>query len=100
MIITFAFADKHLIDAVAGFEYRQTHTTSDADVLLGYDETTQSNLNLLTNWNYINNPTSNVFGSDYSPYGAPSSFTTSDVLHRYYSYYFTGNYVYDNRYSV
>lgn len=94
------FANKHLIDAVAGFEYRQTHTTSDADVLLGYDETTQSNLNLLTNWNYINNPTSNVFGSDYSPYGAPSSFTTSDVLHRYYSYYFTGNYVYDNRYSV
>ena len=32
--------------------------------------------------------------------GAPQDFDTSDVLHRYYSYYFTANYVYDSRYSL
>ncbi len=91
---------KHMVNAVAGFEYRQTHTSSDMNVLLGYDDATQSNLNLLANWNYINNPTTGVFGSDVPIFGAPSRFTTSDVLHRYYSIYFVGNYVYDTRYSV
>ncbi len=92
--------DKHMIDAVAGFEYRQTHTTTDMNVLLGYDDATQSNLNLLANWNYINNPTTGVFGSDVPVFGAPSRFYTSDELHRFYSIYFVGSYVYDTRYSV
>lgn len=91
---------KHMIDAVAGFEYRQTHTTYDMNVLLGYDDATQSNLNLLTDWAFINNPTTSVFGSDVPVYGAPSSFTTSDVLHRFYSLYLVGSYVYDSRYSL
>lgn len=91
---------KHMVDAIAGMEYRQTHHTYDMNTLLGYDDATQSNLNLLTNWNYINNPTTNVFGSDVPVYGAPSTFRTSDVLHRYYSVYFVGNYAYDSKYTV
>ena len=55
---------------------------------------------MITNWEYINKPTVGVMGSNYTPYGAPISFRTSETLHRYYSYYFTGNYVYDSRYSV
>lgn len=90
----------HAIDVLAGFEYRQTHTTTDNDLKYGYDHQTQTNLNLQTDWAFINNPYTGVLGSDYGVYGAPSDFDTSDVLHRYYSYYFTANYVYDSRYSL
>ena len=90
----------HAIDVLAGFEYRQTHTTTDSDLKYGYDHQTQTNLNLQTDWAFINNPYTGVLGSDYAVFGAPSNFDTSDVLHRYYSYYFTANYVYDRRYSL
>lgn len=90
----------HAIDVLAGFEYRQTHTSTDNDLKYGYDHQTQTNLNLQTDWAFINNPYTGVLGSDYPVFGAPSSFDTSDVLHRYYSYYFTANYVYDRRYSL
>lgn len=91
---------RHAIDVLAGFEYRQTHTSTDNDLRYGYDYQTQTNLNLLTDWAFINNPYTGVLGSNYGVSGAPSSFDTSDVLHRYYSYYFTANYVYDSRYSL
>lgn len=94
------FLDRHNIDLLAGLEYRQTHTTNDNNLLYGYDHDTQTNLNLLTGWNFINNPTTGVMGTNYPVYGAPSSFDTSDTLHRFFSYYFTANYVYDTRYSV
>ncbi len=94
------FAGKHFIDAIAGMEYRQTRVTTENSLQYGYDPRTQTNLNLMTDWAYINNPTSNVFGSDAPVNGAPSTFGTSSVLHRYYSIYFTGSYVYDNRYSL
>lgn len=90
----------HAIDVLAGFEFRQTHNQSDNDLRYGYDRQTQTNLNLLTDWAFINNPTTGVLGSNYPVYGAPSSFATTDVLHRYYSYYFTANYVYNSRYSL
>ena len=41
-----------------------------------------------------------MLGSNYTPSGALTDFDTSDALHRYYSYYFTANYVYDKRYSL
>lgn len=93
-------AEKHFIDAVAGMEYRQTKYTTENTTMLGYDYATQSNLNLMTDWAYINNPTTNVFGSDNPVYGAPNSFKTSSVLHRYYSLFLSGNYVYDARYAL
>lgn len=91
---------KHDVDVLAGFEYRETHSSWDEGGYYGYDRQTSSNLNMVTNWEYINKPTVGVMGSNYTPYGAPVSFRTSETLHRYYSYYFTGNYVYDSRYSV
>lgn len=94
------FAGKHFVDAVAGMEYRQTRVTSEDGLQYGYDPRTQTNLNLMTDWAYINNPTSNVFGSDAPVFGAPSKFGTTSVLHRYYSLYATASYVYDNRYSL
>lgn len=94
------FVGKHFIDAVAGMEYRQTRVSTEQSTLLGYDYATQTNLNLDAVWSYINNPTTNVFGSDQPVYGAPASFGTSKTLHRYYSLYLTGSYVYDNRYSL
>ncbi|MCM1297890.1 MAG: TonB-dependent receptor, partial [Muribaculaceae bacterium] len=45
-------------------------------------------------------PTVGVMGTNYTAYGAPIGFSTNEVLHRYYSCYFTGNYVFDSRYSV
>ncbi len=94
------FLGVHAIDFIAGFEYRQTHSSMEQGGYYGYDRQTSSNLNMITNWEYINKPTVGVMGSNYTPYGAPISFRTSETLHRYYSYYFTGNYVYDSRYSV
>ena len=86
---------KHAVDVLAGFEYRQTHTKTDENLLYGFDKQTQTNQNLQTDWAFLQNPTTGVLGSDYTPNGALTDFDTSDVLHRYYSYYFTANYVYN-----
>ena len=91
---------RHAIDALAGLEYRQTHTTTDNDLRYGYSYDTQTNLNVMTDWAFLNKPTTGVLGADYPVYGAPTSFATTDVLHRYFSWYFTGNYVFDKRYSL
>ena len=91
---------KHAVDVLAGFEYRQTHTKTDTNLLYGYSHQTQTNQNLQTDWAFLNNPTTGVLGSNYTPSGALTDFDTSDALHRYYSYYFTANYVYDKRYSL
>ena len=91
---------KHAVDVLAGFEYRQTHTKTDDNLLYGYSHQTQTNQNLQTDWAFLNNPTVGVLGSNYTPSGALTDFDTSDVLHRYYSYYFTANYVYNALYSL
>ena len=91
---------KHDIDVVAGLEYRQTHNLTDNAILFGYDDRTQTNSNSNIDWSYFNRPSTGALGGTYQPYGAPNTFTTTDVLHRYWSYYFTGNYVFDSRYSV
>lgn len=94
------FLDRHDIDLIAGFEYRQTHTSSETGGYYGYDRQTRSNQNMFVDWPFLNKPTTGIMGTEYTPYGAPIGFETNEVLHRYYSYYFTGNYVYDRRYSV
>ena len=99
---TKTFKEKHEIDAIAGFEYRQTHTTTGNNILLGYDNQTQTNMNHLINFNDLTNLQSTDLGINYVPYGAPKEedFATSDVLHRFYSLYFNGSYIYDRRYSL
>ena len=94
------FFERHQIDALAGFEYRQTRTNSHSDLMYGYDDATQTNLNIMTDWAYINKPTTGVFGDHYVQGMAPKTFATSDLLHRYYSVYFNANYIYDSRYAV
>lgn len=97
-------ADKHDINAVAGFEFREQRTKTYSNVLLGYDDQTQTNSNSMVNWGVLKNieGTASAMGSDYAMFGAPESdsFSTSDILHRFYSIYFTGNYVYDSRYTI
>lgn len=91
----------HSIDAVGGFEYRQTKTVYDSTLLYGYDDQTQNNNNLQTDWAFLNKPYGvSSLGSDYRMNGAPLSFATGNTTHRYYSWYMNANYVYDRRYSV
>ncbi|MBQ9222297.1 MAG: SusC/RagA family TonB-linked outer membrane protein [Prevotella sp.] len=98
------FTDKHAIELLGGFEYRQSKTKSYSNILLGYDDQTQTNRTNLVNFRELKDldDTVSALGNHYKMSGAPdgSSFTTSDVLHRFYSIYFTGNYTYDRRYSL
>ncbi len=95
---------KHEIEAAGGFEFRESRTKGYSSILLGYDDMTQTNSNGLMNYKELNDyeGQTSVLGSSYYAYGAPdgSSFTTSDILHRFYSLYLTANYSYDSRYSV
>lgn len=96
--------DKHNIDAVAGFEYRNSRDKTSNTVFLGYDDQTQTNKNGIVNFKTLadQNLKPSVLGSDYSMVGAPSGedFYTSDILHRFYSLYFNANYTFDSRYSL
>ena len=98
------FKDKHDIDILGGFEFRDTHQKSYSNIYLGYDEKTQSHTSGLVNWSDLKDTfgASSILGDDYTMMGAPdlNDYKSTDVLHRFYSIYFTGNYVYDNRYAI
>ncbi len=98
------FLDKHSIDVVGGFEYRDMHDKTSKTIYLGYDDQTQQNANTFVNYRELAElwGTASVLGPDYSMSGAPdaSDFASTDILHRFYSIYFTGNYVYDSRYAL
>lgn len=98
------FDKKHAVDALAGFEFRETNTKSYQNLLLGYDEQTHTNRNNLVEFQTLKNlsGTAGVLGPNYAAYGAPegSEFNTSNILHRFYSLYFTGNYTYNHLYSA
>lgn len=95
---------RHQIDAVAGMEYRENHSSSDSYLVYGYDPVTLNNATLGADWAWIALPTTGVLGTDYAGYESSflpkQSSKFNDVLHRFYSIYFTGNYVYDSRYSL
>lgn len=98
------FMSRHEIDILGGFEFRESRTKEYSNVLIGYDDQTQTNQNINVNWRDLErmNGTASVMGTDYRMGGAPneSSFSTSDILHRFYSLYATANYVYDGRYAL
>lgn len=97
------FADRHAVEAIAGFEYRQTHHRYLNQLLLGYDDQTQTNMNHLVNFNDLMLLESSDMGPYYSPIGsAPTEddFKTEDVKHRFYSLYANASYTYDTRYSL
>ncbi len=95
--------ERHNVEALLGFEYRQTRSLSQSDIFLGYDEQSQTNNMSTTSFPLFKDiaGATSALGSYYSMGGAPegSYFSTSDVLHRYYSIYFNGSYTYDHRYS-
>jgi TonB-linked SusC/RagA family outer membrane protein len=96
------FAKKHAVTALAGFEYRQIHDNNSNNLLLGYDDRTQTNMNSIVNFNDLLYLTETDLGQNYGPSGITASddFKTSDVLHRFYSLYFNGDYTYDSRYTA
>ena len=97
------FGGRHSIDLMAGLEYRSSHTRSNSNVLIGYDDQTQTNNNSQINWGQLKTMSgTSAMGPNYSLYDIVRylDFSTTDVLHRFFSYYFTGNYVYDNRYAA
>lgn len=96
------FAEKHNIEAIAGFEFRQTRIRSTGSDLFGYDDRTQTNSTTKVNFDLLRDLYSSDLGMMYYPTGSQfdNDFYTKDVLHRFYSYYFTGNYSYDSRYSA
>lgn len=98
------FAERHAINVLAGFEFRETQTKTAQNLLVGYDDETQTNLNGMVNfglWDGLKKGAS-VIGSSYTMIGAPTSrdFYTTDMLHRFYSIYFNANYTYDHRYAA
>lgn len=98
------FAEKHAVEALAGFEFRQTNMKTNNNLILGYDDQTQTNRSGLVNFGELKDikGSPSVIGKSYVMYGAPDdkSISTSNVLHRFYSLYFTGNYTYYSRYSA
>ena len=98
------FADKHSVNVLAGIEARRTQTYSNTSLTLGYDPQTLSNNQGLVNFGQMKDRQAEIGVLDryYMAYGAPDSddFSTTDVLHRYFSWYVTGNYVYDRRFAA
>lgn len=98
------FAEKHAIEALLGFEYRQTRYKSLGSALVGYDDQSQTNNMGTVSFSQLKDldGATSALGTYYNMYGAPdgNDFNSSDVLHRYYSVYFNGNYTYDRRYST
>lgn len=94
----------HQIDVLGGMEYRENHTTGDNYLVYGYNPETLNNATVGADWNYISTPYTGVLGADYAGYENMFIFRPAskfnDILHRFYSIYFTGNYVYDRRYSI
>ncbi|MBQ0023827.1 MAG: SusC/RagA family TonB-linked outer membrane protein [Prevotellaceae bacterium] len=98
------FAEKHNVEALLGFEYRETNYKSKNDVTVGYDDRSQTNNMGTTNFGMLTalEGTQSALGKDYTMNGAPSGadFSSSNVLHRYYSVYFNGAYTYNHRYNA
>lgn len=95
---------KHAIDVLGGFEFRESRIRTTGNTYIGYDDRTQRNANAMTNFYDLSQKMGypSVMGMEYMMYGAPTedSFATSETLHRFYSLYATGNYVYDGRYAL
>ena len=94
------FADDHAVEAIAGFEFRESKDRTTSSLFYGYDEQTQTNLNHMMNFDAIQNLSASDLGENYAPSGTITESTTTDVLHRFYSLYFNANYTYASRYSA
>ena len=98
------FGGRHAIEALAGFEYRQSNFKTNRSAQVGYDDASQTNNMGMVNFGELKDRegSTSALGSFYSMVGAPGSedFSTSDVLHRFYSIYANAGYTYDHRYAL
>ena len=96
--------EKHALEALAGFEFRESNYKSNKSLFVGWDERSQTNNMGQTNLQQLKDleGSMSALGSSYMMFGAPdgANYTTSDVLHRFYSIYGSANYTYDHRYSL
>lgn len=95
-------SEKHAIEAIAGFEYREAKDRTIVSMLFGYDDQSQTNTTHLLDFDAIRNLTSTDLGTNYSPLEVSDliNYGTTETLHRFYSLYFNANYTYDSRYSA
>ncbi|MCM1051446.1 MAG: SusC/RagA family TonB-linked outer membrane protein [Paenibacillus sp.] len=97
------FFDRHDVDLLIGYEYRQTFSKSQSGTLFGYDPQTLTSGNSKLNMYDIYQAESTDLGRLYSAYDGYSTSeagTNSYVKHRYQSYYATAHYTYDRRYAL
>ncbi len=98
------FGGRHAIEALAGFEYRQSNFKTNRSAQVGYDDASQTNNMGMVNFGELKDRegSTSALGPFYSMVGAPGSeeFSTSDVLHRFYSIYASAGYTYDHRYAL
>ena len=87
-------SEKHAIEAIAGFEYREAKDRTIVSMLFGYDDQSQTNTTHLLDFDAIRNLTSTDLGTNYSPLEVSDliNYGTTETLHRFYSLYFNANY--------
>ncbi|MFB9079248.1 SusC/RagA family TonB-linked outer membrane protein [Flavobacterium procerum] len=89
------FNNKHDVSAIAGMEVRHNKTEYRDDTRYGWDEQTLS----FTPINQAN--LLNVYGSVFGGYMSINNFSAEkEFLNRYISFYSTGGYTYDRKYSL
>ncbi len=86
-----AIAEKHKVDALGGIEFRQVRDINSGRTLYGYNEPTQSSIDL-PGISYTN-----VYGSTI---GISYNNTEKDQRRRFLSYYSNAAYSYDNKYTI
>jgi TonB-linked SusC/RagA family outer membrane protein len=89
------FNTVHAVTAIAGMEIRHSKLEYSDNTRYGYDEQTLS-------FTPVNQASLlNVYGSVFGGYLGQNNFSSEkELLNRYVSFYGTGGYVYDRRYSV
>lgn len=103
---------KHEISALAGMEFRETHSNGTKTLLLGYDDQLQISsthtVDLGTLRQMDSSPYYMITGGRafpahqyvYSPYIENNIGIVADMHHKYASGYFNATYTYDSRYNV
>lgn len=102
------FADKHTVDFLGGFEFRETRNRGTKGLLLGYDDLLQSQATTNVNFKELHDLQSTTFfcpGYPASQWGYESHIEpflglVPEQHHRYASGYMNATYTYDNRYNL
>lgn len=102
------FADKHTIDFIGGFEFRETRNRGTKGILLGYDDRLQSHATTSVNFKELYDYQFTTFfvpgypaqQYDYNVQIQPYLGLVPEENHRYASGYMNATYTYDNRYNL